>query len=204
MSGVQAQATPMLAAPAVTLGILAGGRGWRLGGVDKAWLLRDGVPQVQRWRTRFANAACAVLVSANRDPARLREAGFEVVADAVADAGPVAGLEALAQACRTPWLLTLPVDLCEADAGVLHALAGARARDGAYAVDIDGPQPLVALWRTAALHDAARAALDAGQRSARGLQDRLDMAAVRFDGIRFGNLNTPEDLAAAGAVPPTP
>ena len=28
----------------VTLGLIAGGRATRLGGIDKAWLLRDGVP----------------------------------------------------------------------------------------------------------------------------------------------------------------
>jgi hypothetical protein len=30
------------------------------------------------------------------------------------------------------------------------------------------------------------------------LQERMDMACVRFTGVRFGNLNTPADLVAAG------
>jgi len=43
----------MVARGEVTLGILAGGRASRLGGRDKAWLQRDGVPQVLRIARRF-------------------------------------------------------------------------------------------------------------------------------------------------------
>jgi molybdopterin-guanine dinucleotide biosynthesis protein A len=34
------------------------------------------------------------------------------------------------------------------------------------------------------------------------MQARLGMACVRFRGVRFGNLNTPADLLAAGYCPP--
>ena len=57
----------MLPASQVTLGILAGGRATRLGGRDKAWLTRGGVPQVLRIARRFGAECSAVCVSANRD-----------------------------------------------------------------------------------------------------------------------------------------
>src|SRR5690606_32957426 len=98
---------------ATTLGILAGGRALRLGGRDKAWLERDGTPQVLRWRNRFQGQVDEMLVSANQAHERYREYGIEVVSDAVPGAGPLAGLDALARACSTPWLLTLPVDLVD-------------------------------------------------------------------------------------------
>ena len=98
---------------ATTLGILAGGVASRLGGRDKAWLERAGVPQVLRWRRRFEGQVDAFLVSANTGRARFGEHGIAVVPDAVPGAGPMAGLAALASACRTPWLLTLPVDLVD-------------------------------------------------------------------------------------------
>lgn len=184
----------------ITLGILAGGRATRLGGLDKAWLQRDGVPQVLRWRDRFAGEVAATLVSANRELPRYHAAGLEAIADATtADIGPIAGLAALARACRTPWLLTIPVDLVAVDAGLLETLAGACvSTDGACACDDDGIQPLVALWRVAALDPAARAAIDSGDGAIHSLQRRMALAAVRFPGVRFGNLNTPDDLAAAG------
>lgn len=186
----------MPAVPEVTLGLLAGGRATRLGGTDKAWLQRDGVPQVVRLARRFAPEVDAILVSANRGFERYAAHGLAVVPDRIDDAGPLGGLDALVQACTTRWLLTLPVDVVAVNDCLLPTLAAAGDR-GAYAIDDDGLQPLVARWPVAALRDAMPAAL-AGDRSAQVLQARLGMAAVRLAGVRFGNLNTPEDLAAAG------
>ena len=181
----------------VTLGILAGGRATRLGGLDKAWLERDGVPQVLRLARRFAPEVSGVLVSANRAADRYAEHGLDVVADRIPDAGPLGGLDALAQACTTPWLFTLPVDLVGINDCLLPSLS-ATAGQGAYAEDDDGLQPLVALWRVALLRVAVARALDGGDLAVQGLQARLDMACVRFTGVRFGNLNTSADLRAAG------
>ena len=182
----------------ITLGLVAGGRATRLGGLDKAWLARGGVPQVLRLRERFADETAAVLVSANRNLERYLDAGLDVVADRAADAGPLAALDALAARCRTPWLFTLPVDVVDVNDCVLRTLARAADPAGARARDEDGAQPLVALWPVAALREAAQAALAARDLAIQALQSRLGMAEVRFAGVRFGNLNTPADLAAAG------
>lgn len=185
-------------APAdLTLGLLAGGRGTRLGGVDKAWLERGGVPQVLRLARRFAGECGAVLVSANGDTARYDAAGLTVVADCTPDIGPLAGLESLATACATPWLLTLPVDLVDANDCLPRTLASVGG-DGAVARDDDGLQPLVALYRLAPLRDAVAAAINAGEHAVQALQARMDLPAVAFSDFRFGNLNTPEDLRVAG------
>ena len=186
----------MSAVSDVTLGLLAGGRATRLGGTDKAWLQRGGVPQVVRLARRFAPDVDAILVSANRGLERYAANGLVVVPDRIVDAGPLGGLDALARACPTRWLLTLPVDVVSVNDCLLPTLIAAG-EHGACAVDDDGSQPLVALWPVAALRDAMPGAL-AGDRSAQALQVRLGMATVRLAGVRFGNLNTPEDLAAAG------
>ncbi len=65
----------------VTLGLLAGGQGRRLGGVDKAWLVRDGQPQVERLAAMFPGVS-AVLVSSNAVDGRYAASGLRVVADA--------------------------------------------------------------------------------------------------------------------------
>ncbi|WP_147653905.1 molybdenum cofactor guanylyltransferase [Vulcaniibacterium gelatinicum] len=183
----------------ITLGILAGGRATRLGGRDKAWLEREGIPQVLRWRQRFAHEVGAVLVSANRGLARYAEAGLRAVPDRVGgELGPLAGLEALLAQCTTPWLLTLPVDLVGVNECLLPTLWAQRSPSGACAEDEDGPQPLVALWHVATARPAVEAAIAAGDGAVHRLQARLDMARVRFAGVRFGNLNTPDDLRCAG------
>lgn len=185
----------------ITLGILAGGRASRLGGIDKAWLQRGGTGQVLRWRDRFADeVGGGVLVSTNRGPDRYSAHGLVPIADRHATlAGPAAGLDALAAACSTAWLFTIPVDLIDADGCLLSRLLGEAGPDGAYAVDDDGRQPLVSIWRIAALRAGLVLAAAAGEAAVHALQRRLAMPPVRFDGVRFGNLNTFADLAAAGA-----
>ena len=184
----------------LTLGILAGGRASRLGGLDKAWLQRGGVAQLVRLRDGFGPQVATILCSTNRDVDRCAAEGVVAIADRMEGRGPVGGLDALSQACRTDWVFTLPVDVLDLDARVLHALMTNRRHDGAWASDDDGVQPLVALWRVAALREATAVALGQGHASVQALQAAMAMAAVRFDGLRFGNLNTPEDLADAGIV----
>ncbi|NUO76092.1 MAG: NTP transferase domain-containing protein [Lysobacter sp.] len=185
----------------LTLGLLAGGRATRLGGLDKAWLLRDGQPQVLSLAQRYAAQTCTVLISANRDPDRYAAHGLRAVPDLRPDLGPLGGLQALAAACATPWLLTLPVDALDPPADLLARLSAAGVH-GACAIDTDGVQPLFALWRVAALRPALDQALAHGRLSVQALQTELGMARVRCDDLRFGNLNTRDDLAAAGIVAP--
>ena len=187
----------MLERGALTLGILAGGRATRLGGRDKAWLQRDGVPQVVRIARRFDAECGAVLVSANRDLSRYAEHGLRAVADEVADIGPLGGIDMLCAHCETPWLLTMPVDIVDANDCLLRTLANAGDA-GAVADDGDGLQPLVALYRVEALREAVAAAIAAGDFSVQAMQQRMALARVRFAGLRVGNLNTPADLRLAG------
>jgi len=187
----------VLAPSELTLGILAGGRASRLGGRDKAWLQRDGVPQILRIARRFNGECATVQVSANRELPRYGEHGLVAIEDRIADMGPLGGIDALASACTTPWLLTLPVDIVDTNDCLLRTLANANA-DGAVAEDDDGLQPLVALYRVAPLHDAVAAAIAANDFSVQAMQARMRLPRVRFNGLRFGNLNTPDDLRLAG------
>lgn len=181
----------------LTLGILAGGRGTRLGGRDKAWLQRDGIPQVLRIARRFHRECAATLVSANRDTHRYVEHGLVAIGDRISDIGPLGGLDALEAVCATAWLLTVPVDLVNTNDCLLRTLASAGS-EGAVAEDDDGVQPLVALYRVQGLGDAVATAIAANAFSVQAMQARMQLPRVRFGGLRFGNLNTPDDLRLAG------
>ncbi len=185
---------------AFTLGIIAGGRALRLGGCDKAWLEREGTPLVLALHARLSPDAESVLVSANRNIARYLSHGLHAIQDRVADIGPLGGLEALAAACQTPWLLTLPVDVANVDCSLVDTLRAATGNAGAFAEDDDGPQPLIALWRIDALRAACTRAIASNNYAIHALQATLGMLPIRFDGVRFGNLNTLGDLAAAGVA----
>jgi len=184
----------------ITLGILAGGRATRLGGRDKAWLERAGKPLVLALAQRLAPEVEAILVSANRNPENYLSHGLLPIHDRIADIGPLGGIAALAAACRTPWLLTLPVDVVDVNDCLVRSLRAAGPR-GAWAEDDDGPQPLVALWPVETLRTGAARAAASGDFAVHALQARMGMAPVRLAGLRFGNLNTPGDLAVAGITP---
>lgn len=177
-----------------SLGILAGGRGLRLGGVDKAALEVEGVSLLERVLDAAGGGFAEILVSHNRPDAPIRarfaEIGLRFVADEVAAGeGPLAGLDALLQACRSEWLLTLPVDLAQPTRSLVDALL---ARDGAVARDAGGLQPLAALWPVTPARDAVREALRGGERAVHPLAARLGLQAVAV--APLGNLNTAQDF----------
>lgn len=190
---------------AISLGILAGGRGARLGGVDKAAAEFRGRRLLERTRDAFSlprdtlagdELATPLLSRAGSGVSAAAEPGFQHVPD-LRDGwlGPLAGLEALLDAARTAWLLTAPVDLRDVPADLALRLC-ARAADGIACVvrDADGLQPLVALWPVQASLRAVRLALDAGRLSLRELLANLPHAELDIRPLRLGNLNLPGDF----------
>jgi len=194
---LQQRTSQRLEPASITLGILAGGRATRLGGLDKAWLPCHGMPQVLRLLQWSGRQVGTVVVSANRNLDRYATAGLRVAVDRLPDIGPLGGIEALAATCSTLWLLTLPVDVVHLDNGLLPRLRAAGP-EGAAAQDHDGLQPLIALWPVPALRRALPDALQAREYSVQSLQRRMGMPTVVFADKRFGNLNTRDDCVAAG------
>jgi len=187
----------VIAPAAMTLGVLAGGQAKRFGGVDKAWIVADGQSLLAGCVAQFPQSFAARLVAARSLDARHDELGLRAVLDRRDGfRGPVAGLEALAFACRTEWLLTVPVDARDLPDDLVERLAGAAVAggDGACVVDADGLQPLLALWRAERLGAVASAALERGDAGARDLVAALALAPVDVAPRRLRNLNTPASL----------
>jgi molybdopterin-guanine dinucleotide biosynthesis protein A len=181
----------------VTLGILAGGRGERFGGRDKGWLEVDGRPQIERLLATLAPQVSRTIVSANRNLADYSALGVDVIADRWPDhPGPMAGVASLLAAAETSMLLTVPVDTIDVPADLVERMLACRGEEVFHAVvaeDDEGLQPLFALYpATLAAH--AIETFEAGRRSVRDWQHRFPVYPCRFDGHRFGNINTPQDL----------
>lgn len=190
----------MIPRTAITLGILAGGRGQRLGGLDKAWVLHHGKTLLQHTLSAFPGGYVERLVSAREPDPRFAALALRPVFDQRPDfAGPLAALEALCTACTTPWLMTVPVDVQRVPDDLPDSLRRAVARDGVVVKDGAGLQPLVGLWRTAALREAVGAMLDGGESAAHRLVSRLDLARMDISPRLLANLNTPDDLQDAAA-----
>jgi molybdopterin-guanine dinucleotide biosynthesis protein A len=190
----------------ITLGILAGGRATRLGGADKALLTYAGRSLLERTLAALSADDDAMRLLSHRDAqgAALALAhGMRGVGDLRdGQPGPLAGLEALLAASRTPWLLTAPVDLRDIPQGLgarLRARVSVLPPDAprvTVVADDDGLQPLVALWPVAASLAAVRAALDAHRLAVRDLLTTLPHDLLDIRPHRLGNLNTPGDFAA--------
>ncbi len=120
---------------------------------------------------------------------------YEIVADEVADAGPLAGVTAALRKCTAPRLVVLAVDLPQMTAEFLRSLG-----PGAVPRSPEGFEPLAAVYPVACLAPALQAlrngdfsmqnfirrAIDAG------LLDEREISATELS--LFSNLNTPADL----------
>ncbi len=182
--------------------ILAGGRGERLGGANKALLEIGGRPLIDRLRNIVAGHA-PLLLAIGRTPFAVD--GMTPIADLDADyAGPLAGVAAAVDSLGgtdVEFLLSLAVDtpFFPADfvARALPLLDAAPAVIAAFGAQ---DYPTNGLWRLAAIRtlaDEVRAgtAPHSLKRLAAGLgAARLDYAGSVVEDP-FLNANTPEDLA---------
>jgi molybdenum cofactor guanylyltransferase len=91
--------------------VLAGGRGSRMGGVDKGLQLFCGTPLAQHSLGRLQQQVGATLINANRNVTIYESFGVPVWPDALADyPGPLAGFLTGFEHCTTPYLVTVPCD----------------------------------------------------------------------------------------------
>ena len=96
---------------AITGIILAGGRGSRMGGVDKGLQLFNGTPLIQHAIDRLRPQVGQLLINANRHLAIYQALGLPVLVDDLADfAGPLAGFLVGLTHCQSPYLATVPCD----------------------------------------------------------------------------------------------
>ncbi|AMP13969.1 molybdenum cofactor guanylyltransferase MobA [Collimonas pratensis] len=187
--------------------ILAGGRGTRMGGIDKGLALLDGQTMVAHVVARLAPQVGSLIINANRSQARYAAFGYPVWPDQQADfAGPLAGLQAGLCHCTTPYLLTAPCDSPYLPEDLLQNLAKAlqnAAADVAVAVTTDPdtltlqPQPVFMLLKRSLLTDL-NDYLQGGGRKIEAWYRRLNYSEALFDdGDAFRNINTEEQLQSS-------
>ena len=123
--------------------ILAGGRGTRMGGVDKGLKRLRGRPMVEWVIERLAPQVDEVLINANQNLDAYAALGYRVIPDEIGGyAGPLAGLHrGLSQAAHD-LVATVPCDSPFLPADLIRRLAGElSARQADLAVAKTGQQP---------------------------------------------------------------
>lgn len=189
-----------LTADDITVGILAGGEGRRLGGADKGWFMLDGEPLIERSIRRVADQAGRICISANRSLDRYRALGCPVHSDAdIAERhGPLAGIVALLSAIDTPYLLLVPVDTPALPTDLAVRLARAMTPDAALvtAESPAGVHPLHALMRQSLWASAATARMAGVRRVTEWQQSVVVRRVIWPEDTPFLNINRPDDVAA--------
>ena len=202
--------------------ILAGGRGTRMGRVDKGLQPFQDATLAAHVLRRLAPQVTTVIVNANRNLPQYQ--ALDGVAAVVPDAlggyeGPLAGLQTGLQHCATNLLLTAPCDspfLPDDLAARLHAALESEGADLAVAVTMerDEQDPAAAPYRQlhpvfsllkASVLPQLDAYLATGARRMEGFYKTMRVAEVLFDdAAAFGNINTLEDLRRHERERPTP
>ena len=191
----------------VTGVILAGGRGSRMGGVDKGLQTFRGMPMAMYTLLRLAPQVGEMMVNANRNLAAYESFGVPVWPDSISDyAGPLAGLLTALEHCESDYLVTVPCDtplfpqdlverlgeaLLREDAEI--AMAAAREEDGQMRA-----QPVFSLMRRELMESLVRFTHGGGRKiDAWTGQHRTALVAFDREGddpSAFFNANTLAEL----------
>ncbi len=184
--------------------ILAGGRGSRMGGVDKGLQNHDGVPLAMHALMRLAPQVGEIMINANRNLGAYESMGAPVWPDTLSDyAGPLAGFLTGLERCETRYLVTVPCDSPLFPGDLVARLAGAlEAADAQIAMAAtleDGAlqvQPVFCLMKSEVLESLVRFT-QSGQRKIDKWTASLRCVEVPFDECQaFANANTADELKA--------
>lgn len=183
--------------------VLAGGRGRRMGEMDKGLVGLAGRPLADWVIGRLRPQVDELILSANRNLDAYAAFGLPVVADDRPDRpGPLAGILAAGRRAAADWLLVTPCDTPFLPGDLAEKLRVAARRRGvplARAV-ADGQVHYAVMLMHRDLLDDMAAALAGDERRVQAWQARHPRADVEFvDGSAFLNVNTEADLRLAEA-----
>ena len=131
----------MIPAQDITGLILAGGRGSRMGGVDKGLQNFNGMPLALHTLMRLQLQVGTVMINANRNLSAYESFGAEVWPDVLADyAGPLAGFLTGPERCETPYMVTVPCDTPRFPLDLVERLAAGLEREDAEIAMAAGPE----------------------------------------------------------------
>lgn len=192
----------------LTVTILAGGRGSRLGGVDKAALDLNGRPLLEHVLAAVSPLAREILVVANDD--RLAsDPRLTVIRDPEPHAGVLPALLAALDTASSELMLLVACDMPFLDRALIETLVWLAEQQDVVMPKVEGrEQPMHAIYRVAACRAAVRAALEQGRRRMIAFLDDVRTLTVEEPDLRrldpelrsFFNVNTPDDLAMARQI----
>ena len=199
--------------------ILAGGKGRRMGGKDKALIPLLDRPLLSYVLESISGHVAPIALNINTNLDKFSEFGYEIIEDPIkGHLGPLAGILASlnwARQLNQKWVMTLPCDTPFLPKNIVKEMIKLKNKE--LDVDLVVAQskgynhPVIALWKSD-LNLKLEKALNEGIRKIDIFTSSLKVAYVDFDKINndnfdpFTNLNSPLDLIKAqqilGKLPP--
>jgi molybdopterin-guanine dinucleotide biosynthesis protein A len=184
--------------------VLAGGRGARMGGVDKGLEIHLGMPLALHALLRIGPQVGEVMINANRNLGAYESMGAPVWPDSIPDyAGPLAGFLVGLERCETPYLATVPCDTPRFPEDLVSRLAAALAAEDAeiaMAATREGDRvqthPVFCLMRASLLDSLVRFTTGGQRKIDRWTGQHRTVEVVFDDADAFANANTPAELQA--------
>jgi molybdenum cofactor guanylyltransferase len=182
--------------------ILAGGRGSRMGHVDKGLQPFRGAPMVLHVIMRLQPQVGALMVNANQNIGPYEGFGFPVWPDQLGGfEGPLAGLQTGLAQCDTDYLVTAPCDSPFLPQDLVDRLGEALlAHNADIAVAVTGegdtlqPHPVFCMMKSSVLASLTIFLQEGGRKIDRWYRS-LPFTEVHFpDEAAFRNINTLDEL----------
>lgn len=181
----------------VTVAVLAGGQGRRMGGRDKGLLDYKGKPLIEHLLERLLPQTDKILISANRNIDLYAAYGWPVFADSMPGfQGPLAGIASVLEQCQTPFMLTVPCDSPMLEPNYLELMISglnSQPLQPVVATDESRLQPVYVLVGKHHLKSVQHC-LDSGERAIKAWLLGREYQTVCFAEKMFENINSAEQL----------
>ena len=199
--------------------ILAGGKGKRMGGKEKALIHLLDRPLLSYVLEKISGKVAPIALNINTNFDDFQKFGYKIIADPIkGHLGPLAGILASlnwAKEINEDWVMTLPCDTPFLPNDLIQSMVEKKNNtpevDLVVAKSRGFNHPVIALWKSD-INNRLQNALKEGVRKIDFFTSQLNIAYVDFDNSEnsefdpFTNLNSPQDLILAqqilGKLPP--
>ena len=178
--------------------ILAGGKGSRLGGIDKGLFLLSGKPLIEHCIERMQQQVSNITINANRNLEKYRDYNFNVLTDLSSDSiGPLGGIQAALEKIDSNFICFVPCDCPSIPLNLIQNLYEPYVNEDydLSIASVEGKYQPTFFMAKKALKYSLRKFIDCGGRKIMHWVKQTNFTTVGFTNPKqFINLNSKNDI----------
>lgn len=186
-----------LATSQISAVILAGGKGTRMGGINKGLVNLQGRPMIQHVIDKLVAQVGSIIISANQDIDQYRAFGYEVIEDLLPESqGPLVGIYSALMITNTDWLICAPCDVPGLPLDLVSRLSDKDPSCLARVVHDGTRQQSACCLLHVSLRNKLKEFILSGQHAVHRFLTEQNVVEVDFSdqASAFANINTPQEL----------